>query len=170
MSREDPVGDFERWLDRELPVAIATAVRSAEPPPSPSARALRPSGRGVARLGARGAAALCAIALAAVGGGAALATGTPNPVTWGQSVVQAAVSVTPVQHTPAVTPEPPSVAPRTPASTTQTPAAAGTASPDQKPGQAKHQGSAEATPPAGSGHAARTHDPPGKAKGQKPDQ
>jgi len=163
MNREGPAGDFERWLDRELPVAIATGMRSAEPPPSPSAFAARPSRRGVARLGTRGAAVLGAIALAVAGGGAALATGSPNPVSWGQSVVQAAASVAPAQHTP----QAPSVAPRTPASAAQTPAAAGTASPDLKPGQAKHQ---EATPPAGSGHAAKTHDPPGKAKGQKPDQ
>jgi hypothetical protein len=94
MNRSDASGEFERWLDSELGAALARELGSAAPPP-PFLHRLggRPLGRrGVAGLGVRGAAAVFAVVLAVAGGGAALATGSPNPVSWGQQMVQAVSS------------------------------------------------------------------------------
>jgi hypothetical protein len=91
MNRTDASGEFERWLDREVGATLAAELGPAAPPPRLLHRLPeRPLGRtGVAGLGARGAAAVLAVVLAVAGGGAALATGSANPVSWGQQVVQA---------------------------------------------------------------------------------
>ena|SRR5215472_10806833 len=103
--------EFERWLDRELPRAITTEL-GASPPPRPRTFAGRsPGRRGIAALGHRGAAALALIALVVAGAGAALTTGSANPVSWGHQVVHAvAVGALVLQGTPAPTPHPSSSA------------------------------------------------------------
>ncbi len=85
MNRSGGAGDFEGWLDRELGRVLA-----AEQAPRPrAAQAAYQTRAGVRRrIGRLGAAALVAT-LAVAAGGAALATGSPNPVTWGQQVAQA---------------------------------------------------------------------------------
>jgi hypothetical protein len=90
MSGPPGDADFEGWLERELRRAVAS-----EPGQSPLAsqaaygRARRPA----RRLAALGAGGVLAVALSAVALGgsavAAMATGSPNPVSWGQRVVQA---------------------------------------------------------------------------------
>src|ERR1700716_4353117 len=91
MNRTDASGEFERWLDRELGGTLANELGPAAPPPRllhrlPGHPLRRP---GIAGLGVRGAAPVLAVVLAVAGGGAALATGSANPVSWGQQVVQA---------------------------------------------------------------------------------
>jgi hypothetical protein len=115
MNRRNEASDFEHWLDRELPGAVAGGLGPAKPPPPLVARPLR---RGVARLGVPGAAVVLGVALAVAGGGAALATGSPNPVSWGRHVVQAvSVSSAAPQRGPAPAPEsaPPEARPSAPA-------------------------------------------------------
>jgi len=108
MNRPDEAAEFERWLDRELPRAVATELDAPAPPPPPLAIPSRsPGRRGIAGVGLRGAAALVAVALAVVGG-AALTTGSANPVSWGHQVVHAVTAGSLIlQRTPGPTPDPP---------------------------------------------------------------
>ena len=97
MTGGDRAGEFERWLDRELGRAVATGLGAGERPVRPAyldaARGKTGPLAGVlAGLGVKGAAAIGAAALALAGGGAALATGSPNPLAWGQQAVQAVVA------------------------------------------------------------------------------
>src|SRR5215831_14241047 len=94
MSRADATDEFERWLDHALGRAVAAEVGPGEAPAQPAYR--RSGGEGprrtlrgrLAGLGVRGAAVIGTVALAGASGGAALATGSPNPVRWGEHVVQ----------------------------------------------------------------------------------
>jgi hypothetical protein len=105
MNRPDEAAEFERWLDRELPRAVATELDQPAPPPL-AIPSRSPGRRRIAGFGLRGAAALVAVALAVVGG-AALTTGSANPVSWGHQVVHAVtVGSLILQRTPAPTPDP----------------------------------------------------------------
>jgi hypothetical protein len=107
MNRPNEAAEFERWLDRELPRVVATELDASIPPPRPLATPSRSRGRrGIAAPRLKGAAVLVALALV-FATGAALTTGSPNPVSWGHQVVQAVTvgSLVP-QRTPAPTPHP----------------------------------------------------------------
>ncbi len=84
-------GDFERWLDGELKRTVP--VRGPSPRAAQAAYRRLPSGAvpGLLRsITARGLAVLAAAALT-IGGGAVVATaatGTANPASWGQMVVE----------------------------------------------------------------------------------
>lgn len=107
MNRRDDAAEFERWLDRELPRVVATELDASVPPRRHLAARSRSRGRrGIAAPRLKGAAAVVALTLA-FAAGAALTTGSPNPVSWGHQVVQAVTvgSLAP-QRTPAPTPHP----------------------------------------------------------------
>src|SRR5437899_439543 len=91
-----PVGDdFEPWLEQELRQAVGS-VRGASPRAGQAAyRAAAPARRGpLAAVGVKGAVVIAAAALAVGLGasGATAMTGSPNPLSWGQRVVQAVSS------------------------------------------------------------------------------
>lgn len=87
MNRSGSAGDFEGWLERELGRVLG-AERAPRPRAAQAAyRARAGVRRGIGKLGA--AALMATLAVAAGAGGAALATGSPNPVTWGEQVVRA---------------------------------------------------------------------------------
>jgi hypothetical protein len=113
MNRPDEAAEFERWLDRELPRAIATELDGSAPPRPLTIPSRSLDRRGFAAPGHRVAAALAVVALAIAG--AALTTGSANPVSWGHQVVRAVtVGALVLQGTPAATPRPPpSAAPAT---------------------------------------------------------
>jgi hypothetical protein len=99
MNRRDDAAEFERWLDRELPRAVAGELDAVAPPPLAI-----PGRRGAVTLGLRGAVAVIAVVLAV----AVLATGTPNPVKLGHQVVDVvSVGSIGLQRTPVPTPDPP---------------------------------------------------------------
>jgi hypothetical protein len=171
MNRADASREFERWLDRELRATLAAEVETAAPPPRPRHRLL--GRRGLAGMGVRGAAAVFAVVLGVASGGAALATGSPNPVSWGREVVQVVsgcadqssgdgrclrrhVSPTP---TPDVAPAP--AAARSPASDTSRPQPTDDPpgeSPDVDAGKSKPPDHGAASPPADQGGgAAKAH-------------
>jgi hypothetical protein len=83
-------GDFERWLERELPAAVASG-RGRGSRVAPAAYRLAASGRERRRLprGVRGAASIAVALLAILVGGAAAmaAAGRPGPVSLGRQVV-----------------------------------------------------------------------------------
>jgi hypothetical protein len=87
--------DFERWLERELPMAVASG-RGRGSRVAPAAYRLAVSGRERRRLprGIRGAASIAVAVLAVLVGGAAAmaAAGGPGPVSLGRHVVQVVVS------------------------------------------------------------------------------
>jgi hypothetical protein len=103
MNRPDEAAEFERWLDRELPRAIATELDA----PAPAALRGRSLGRrGIASRGLRGAAALVAVAVV-VAGAAAVTTGSTNPASWEHQIVRAVtISALVLQRSPAPTPDP----------------------------------------------------------------
>src|SRR5437879_2626532 len=91
-----PVGDdFEPWLEQELRQAVGS-VRGPTPKAARAAyRADAPARGGpLAAIGVKGAAIIAAAALAAGLGatGATAMTGSANPVSWGQRVVQVVTS------------------------------------------------------------------------------
>jgi hypothetical protein len=162
MSRGDGAGEFERWLDRELGRAIASEVGAGAPPPRPvgAASGRRFGGSGVRGFGARSGAVVFAAALAVASGGAALATGSPNPVTWGQDVVQV-VSTGPMvhEHPPIPTTEAPA-GPGSPPTAPVEQGALATASPgDDQSGNGQSDGNAgkERQQGHGQGHPTPTH-------------
>lgn len=156
MKRADEVAEFERWLDRELPPAVAADLGAFAPPPPlalPRRSLIR---RGAMALRLRGAAAVVTVALAVAGGGAALTTGSPNPVSWGHRLVHVvtAGSLVP-QRTPAAVPHPPparpTAVPDTEAHPQQGASDTGAASadhPDDSQGRAKPT-HGDASPPPG---------------------
>jgi hypothetical protein len=111
MTRADEAGEFEGWLDRELRGAVAAQLRGAAPPARPAYAAARARRRRVAGLSARGAAVLVGLGLALAGGGVAMATGSPNPVTWGHQVVIGTLGGPPDGAAPAAQPRPVPAAP-----------------------------------------------------------
>jgi hypothetical protein len=105
MNRSDEAAEFERWLDRELPRAISTELGASGPPPPLTVPSRSVARRGIAVLGHRAAVALVVVALAVAGGGAALTTGSPNPMSLGHKVVHAfSVGALVLQRAPAPTP------------------------------------------------------------------
>jgi len=166
MIRGKQAGDFERWLDRELPNAIAAELGPARPP-APRVDPRRSAGRrAIAGLGVRSAAAVLAVGLAVAGGGAALATGSPNPVSWGQHVVRAvsAGSLTaprgPVPA-PDAAPAPPGGGPGAPASHGQNaPDAQGADESNGNGGRSETKGGGDGGSPSeqGQNRPAKTHD------------
>jgi len=106
MSRANETGDFEPWLDRELSRAIVAELGADVRPPRRAS--VSPGRRRFAGLGLGGAAAIFAVALGAVCGGAVLATGSPNPVSWSHQVVRAVSMGSPGQErTPGPSPDGP---------------------------------------------------------------
>lgn len=98
MNPADDDGDFERWLDGALGRTISAEVGRSAPP-----RPLFRTGRRRAPL--KAAVAVCAVVLGVGGGGAALATGSPNPVSWGHQVVRSvSMGALVPQRTPAPAP------------------------------------------------------------------
>jgi hypothetical protein len=147
MNLADRPGGFERWLDRELSRAIADEVGPAASPPP-----LRMGRRADTRLRTMSAAAVAAFALV-LAGGAAMATGRPNPVSWGHQVIESvstgalaplrsptpAPVAAPTRSAPRVVPTAPAEpAPVSDANGDQPTPSAPTASP-QPPGQSHSQ-------------------------------
>ena len=142
MNRLDEAAEFERWLDRELPRAIAGELGATASPP-PLAIPSRSHGRRAAlRVGG------VAAAVVATLGVIALATGTPDPVSLGHKVVHVvSVGSVVLQRTPVPTPAAPPGRPATaPAGSDPQPEPTADGSGDANAGRS--DGSTDKTKPA----------------------
>jgi hypothetical protein len=141
MSPADDDGDFERWLDGALGRAISAEVGTDPPPPRRF-----PTARGRAPL--RTAVTVCAVVLGIGGIGAALATGSPNPVSWGHQVIRSVSmgALTP-QRSPTPAPAGPPARPAAPAAPGQSDRSGGQS--NASADKSKQQGGAGGSLPPG---------------------